>query len=56
MEGLARFWIERAYGDKMMMTAGPGRMVHLQQLMANDGHLAALAAKARAQMPEPARG
>lgn len=56
MEGLARFWMERAYGDKMTGSAGPGRMVHLQQCLANDGHLAALSAKARAQMPEPARG
>ena len=32
------------------------RMVHLEQVMANDDHLAALSAKARAEMPEPSRG
>lgn len=52
----ARFWTDRLYGDAMVDTAGPGRMVHLEQGRANDGHLAALAAKARAEMPEPSRG
>lgn len=56
MAGLARFWIDRAYGEKMTATAGPGRMVHLEQHMANDDHLAELAAKAREEMTEPARG
>lgn len=56
LEGLARFWVDRAYGEKMMATAGPRRMVHLEQIMANDGHLAALAAKAREEMAEPSRG
>jgi len=40
----------------MVATAGPERMVHLEQPMANDGHLAALALKARAEMDEPSRG
>lgn len=52
----ARFWIDRLYGDVMMETAGPGRMVHLEQVRANDGHLAGLAAKARREMAEPSRG
>jgi hypothetical protein len=52
----ARFWTDRLYGETMMATAGAGRMVHLEQGMANDGHLAELAAKARAEMPEPSRG
>ena len=55
MEGLSRFWVERAYGEKMVTTASPRRMVHLEQLMANDGHLAALSAKLRAEMTEPSR-
>ena len=54
--GLARFWAERAYGETMLATASKRRMVHLEQRMANDGHLKELAAKARAEMPEPSRG
>jgi ectoine hydroxylase-related dioxygenase (phytanoyl-CoA dioxygenase family) len=51
-----RFWIERNYGEVMMKTAGPKRMVHLEQRMSNDGHMTELARKARAEMPEPSRG
>lgn len=54
--GSARFWFERKYGEKMIATAGPERMVHLEQPMANDGDLVELARKAREEMPEPARG
>ncbi|GGD98505.1 phytanoyl-CoA dioxygenase family protein [Paenibacillus nasutitermitis] len=54
--GAARFWIDRSYTDLMMNTATPGRMVHLEQVMANDGHLAGLSAEMRRTMPEPARG
>jgi ectoine hydroxylase-related dioxygenase (phytanoyl-CoA dioxygenase family) len=54
--GAARFWIERAYGDAMMSTASPQRMVHLEQNLANDGHLKELVAAARAKMTEPSRG
>ncbi len=56
IEGLSRFWVERAYGEKMVATASPQRMIHLEQLMANDGHLAALSAQQRAEAAEPARG
>lgn len=52
----ARFWIDRSYGETMMRTAGPDRMVHLEQTMANDGHLAELSRKKREEMSEPARG
>tara|TARA_B100001123_G_scaffold280051_1_gene311998 strand:+ start:4402 stop:5274 length:873 start_codon:yes stop_codon:yes gene_type:complete len=52
----ARFWTDRLYGNTMIATAGPERMVHLEQGMANDGHLAELSAKAREEMPEPSRG
>lgn len=52
----ARFWSDRLYGERMMATAEAGRMVHLEQGMANDGHLGELAAKARAEMTEPSRG
>ena len=53
---LVRFWAERAYGEAMVRTAGPDRMVHLEQRMANDDHLPGLVAKAREEMGEPARG
>ncbi|MCQ6560722.1 phytanoyl-CoA dioxygenase family protein [Paenibacillus mendelii] len=56
ISGAARFWIDRSYTDTMMNTASPSRMVHLEQVMANDGHLAELSAKMRETMPEPARG
>jgi hypothetical protein len=44
------------YGETMVATAGAGRMVHLEQGHANDGHLAELAARARREMAEPSRG
>lgn len=56
LEGFARFWVERPYGDIMIQTAGPDRMRHLEQVMANDGHVAALSREAREKMPEPSRG
>jgi hypothetical protein len=56
ISGHARFWNDRMYGEKMVATAGPGRMRHLEQGMAHDGHLVELAAKARREMPEPSRG
>ncbi|MCB0062233.1 MAG: phytanoyl-CoA dioxygenase family protein [Caldilineaceae bacterium] len=56
ISGAARFWIDRVYGDAMVRTAGPERMRHLEQVMANDGHLAELSRKARETMAEPSRG
>ena len=52
----ARFWIDRKYGEKMVRTADPQRMRHLEQVMANDGHLAELSRQARERMTEPSRG
>ena len=52
----SRFWIERKYGEKMVRTAGPERMRHLEQNLSNDGHLAELSRQAREQMSEPSRG
>ena len=52
----SRFWIDRKYGEKMVRTAGPERMRHLEQNMANDGHLAELSRQARERMNEPSRG
>jgi ectoine hydroxylase-related dioxygenase (phytanoyl-CoA dioxygenase family) len=54
--GASRFWVERTYGETMIRTAGPERMRHLEQKLANDGHLAELSRKARETMAEPARG
>ena len=54
--GEARFWIDRIHGEAMVRTAGPERMVHLQQVMENDTHLAKLAGKFKKTMSEPARG
>jgi ectoine hydroxylase-related dioxygenase (phytanoyl-CoA dioxygenase family) len=54
--GASRFFIERTYDDTIVRTASPERMVHLEQVMANDGHLAELSRKRRAEMPEPSRG
>lgn len=56
MAGGARFWVERGYGEAMIRTAGPARMRHLEQVLANDGHLAELSRQARARMAEPSRG
>jgi ectoine hydroxylase-related dioxygenase (phytanoyl-CoA dioxygenase family) len=52
----ARFWIDRLYGEPMIRTATPERMRHLEQVMANDGHMAELARRAREQATEPSRG
>lgn len=56
LNGVSRFWVERAYGEIMMRTAGPQRRRHLEQVMANDGHIAELSRQARAKMAEPSRG
>jgi len=39
-----------------MRTAGPARQRHLEQIMANDGHLAELTRQAKERMSEPSRG
>jgi hypothetical protein len=54
--GKARFWVDRSHSEVMRQTASPQRMVYLQQVIDHEGHLPALAAKARAEMAEPARG
>jgi ectoine hydroxylase-related dioxygenase (phytanoyl-CoA dioxygenase family) len=56
ISGAARFWIDRLYGEAMLATAGPERQRHLEQVLANDGHLAELSRQARANMSEPSRG
>lgn len=54
--GSARFWIERKYGEKMVNTATAEREIHLEQVRANDAHLAELSRQARENMSEPSRG
>ena len=54
--GHARFWNEHLYGEIMLDTAGPDRMVHLEQGNANSDHLPELVRKAREEMAEPSRG
>lgn len=53
---MARFWIDSYYGETMLATAGPDRLVHLEQVLANQDHLPGLAARCRLEMREPARG
>jgi hypothetical protein len=56
IDGFSRFWVDHVYTETMLRTASPQRMRHLEQINANDGHLAALSAKAREEMKEPSRG
>jgi hypothetical protein len=51
-----RFWIDHLHSDVMRGTGPAARMRHLEQVMAHEGGLPALAAKARAEMGEPSRG
>jgi len=52
----ARFWVNSVYGDAMMRTATPERMVHLQQPLQYQDHLAEKVREAKLTMKEPARG
>jgi len=56
MKSWSRFWMVRGYEDYMLSTATPQRMQHLEQVLANDGHLAELTREAKAKMSEPSRG
>ncbi len=51
-----RFWIDHLHSDIMRSTGPPTRVRHLRQVMDNEDHLPALAAKARAEMAESSRG
>jgi hypothetical protein len=53
---LARFWPDYVYGEAMMRTAGPQRLVHMQQAISQADYLAQEVVKAKATMKEPARG
>lgn len=52
----ARFWIDSVYGEAMMRTANPERMLHLQQPLSQQGHLVEEVRKAKVTMKEPSRG
>lgn len=54
--GGARFWKTQMHSDLMRSTATDARMQHLRQVMDHESHLPALAAQARQEMAEPARG
>lgn len=56
ISALSRYWIDRLYGETMVRTAGPRRMRHLEQGLANDGHLEELSRANRDEMTEPSRG
>ncbi|MEZ4622910.1 MAG: hypothetical protein R2867_46465, partial [Caldilineaceae bacterium] len=53
---LARFWIDSVYGEAMISTATPARMVHLAQPLAQQDHLTKEVQRAKQTMKEPARG
>ena len=52
----ARFWIDSVYGEAMLRNASPQRLVHLQQPLSQQGHLAEEVRKAKLTMKEPSRG
>ena len=51
----ARFWIDRNVGPRMLATAGPQRMRHLQQALDNDFLLTERTRRMRLEMIEPSR-
>jgi hypothetical protein len=53
---MGRFRIDSYYGEVMVKTASPERMVHLQQILSNQDHLPGLAKRCRREMSEPSRG
>jgi hypothetical protein len=54
--GCARFWVDSLIGPAMLATAGPRRMRHLEQVLANQEMLPELARGYRESMLEPSRG
>ena len=56
VSNFARFWLDSVYGETMVRTAGPARMQHLEQALANQDHLAELSRKAQEEAAEPSRG
>ena len=56
ISAFARYWIDSVYGETMLRTATPQRMVHLQQPLGYQDHLVEEVRKAKRTMKEPARG
>ncbi|MFN8494876.1 MAG: phytanoyl-CoA dioxygenase family protein [Caldilineaceae bacterium] len=56
ISAFARFWIDSVYGEAMLRTATPQRLVHLQQSLDHQDHLVEEVRKAKATMKEPSRG
>lgn len=56
ISAFARFWVDSVYGPAMMETATSQRMVHMQQVLDNQGHLPDAARQAKAEMQEASRG
>lgn len=52
----ARFWVDSVYGEAMVKSASPQRMIHLQQPLSQQAHLVEEVRKAKLTMKEPARG
>ena len=49
--GHVKYGIESMYDEKMLATAGPQRLTHLDQVLANQEHMPALAAEHRSRNP-----
>lgn len=56
VSNFARFQADSVYGKAMVDSAGPERMRHLEQALANEDHLPELSQKAREERGEPSRG
>ena len=56
ISSFARFWVDSVYGEAMLRSASPQRMVHLEQPLAHQDHLGEEVRKAKATMTEPSRG
>lgn len=52
----ARFWQDHIHGDIMRGSAPPERWLHLEQVIAHEGHLPGLVVEAKKRMKEPSRG
>jgi hypothetical protein len=52
----APFWVDGVYGEAMVRTAGPARLVHLEQALSLNGYLLEEVVKAKATMEAPLRG
>ena len=56
ISGMAASWVDKPYGEIMINTASPQRMVHLEQRLQNGGHLKDLVDTYKSKMNEPTRG